>query len=275
MPVAHCSAQVGRRLHTTTSLGTLHVFRSFASRRRLSRRRASRASRGGRSRHRAELEHVSRDGLAIGAPPGEARLIGAYDHRYDDNYAGVAGVGTHSSCWLSDLGELPLSQHRAYRWFPVATLLEAADIHPTSKPILPRVASEQSARLRADSHRRASGGNASCMTSSGEFLSDTKPCPSHLSPGRSLAGCRRSPQQRGMPVRKLRRLPWRLPKQNGGLDGPAPVERERDEPIERPALMQPVAYIAGRYVYSHTPSRDHSSGPRSAVFVRHRGSRAA
>jgi len=99
---------------------------------------------GGRIRKnetiRAALERVSRDELAIGAPPGDARLIGAYDHRYDDNYAGVAGVGTHYVVLAFrltlpdlDLGELPLSQHRAYRWFPVATLLEAADVHPHVK----------------------------------------------------------------------------------------------------------------------------------------------
>jgi len=50
-------------------------------------------------------------------------------------------------------------------------------------------------------------------------------------------------------VRKLRRLPWRLPKQNAGADSAAPPPR-RDNPVERPEPSQPVAYIAGRYVYS-------------------------
>jgi hypothetical protein len=78
-------------------------------------------------------------------------------------------------------------------------------------------------------------------------------------------------QQRGVQVRKLRRLPWRLPKQNAPTEN-APVER--DEPVERPALTQPVAYIAGRYVYSHADER-HTDGPRRGLFARHRGTRAA
>lgn len=72
-------------------------------------------------------------------------------------------------------------------------------------------------------------------------------------------------------MRKLRRLPWRLPKQNAGSDhAPAPRREsraERDEREEREARAeptQPVAYIGGRYVYG---------GPGGAPRTRTRGPR--
>ncbi len=79
------------------------------------------------------------------------------------------------------------------------------------------------------------------------------------------------------PVRKLRRLPWRLPKQTPA-PSPAvsarPHRVERDEVIERerPVLTQPVAYTGGRYVYGSAPSVEQSSDARRG---RHRGGRAA
>lgn len=61
-------------------------------------------------------------------------------------------------------------------------------------------------------------------------------------------------------MRKLRRLPWRLPKpQNAAPSAPAPVQARAPEPVERRApeprnteVQQPVAYTAGRYVYGYT-----------------------
>lgn len=78
-------------------------------------------------------------------------------------------------------------------------------------------------------------------------------------------------------VRKLRRLPWRLPKQNATADN-APreradaLEREREREREREEPGQPVAYIGGRYVYGQAPGAH--GGPRRG-FMRHRTTRAA
>lgn len=69
-------------------------------------------------------------------------------------------------------------------------------------------------------------------------------------------------------MRKLRRLPWRLPKQHAPTDH-APVEREEPIKREQPEITQPVAYIAGRYVYSHADDR-HAAGPRRSMLARHR-----
>jgi hypothetical protein len=76
-------------------------------------------------------------------------------------------------------------------------------------------------------------------------------------------------------VRKLRRLPWRLPKQNATPDSAArerveTLEREREREREREEPGQPVAYIGGRYVYGQP-----HGGPRRGLGVRHRTTRAA
>lgn len=65
-------------------------------------------------------------------------------------------------------------------------------------------------------------------------------------------------------MRKLRRLPWRIPKQNHSQQ-PAPeapnrcpreveereARREREQELRK---AQPVAFAGGRYVYGYTPS---------------------
>jgi hypothetical protein len=66
-------------------------------------------------------------------------------------------------------------------------------------------------------------------------------------------------------MRKLRRLPWRIPKphtaqqQHTPAAAPAPepaqIEAERRAEAQRELLhAQPVAFAGGRYVYGYTPS---------------------
>lgn len=60
-------------------------------------------------------------------------------------------------------------------------------------------------------------------------------------------------------MRKLRRLPWRLPKSNkpDAKQSTTPIAppREPEYIAPREALStQPVAFTAGRYVYGDTPS---------------------
>ena len=65
-------------------------------------------------------------------------------------------------------------------------------------------------------------------------------------------------------MRKLRRLPWRIPKQHHSQQPSSPVpekcpreaeerevRRERENELRN---SQPVAFSAGRYVYGATPS---------------------
>jgi len=68
-------------------------------------------------------------------------------------------------------------------------------------------------------------------------------------------------------MRKLRRLPWRIPKNNHDrpsapaadaaprVDTQAEIEREAQREAYRESLnAQPVAFAGGRYVYGETPS---------------------
>jgi hypothetical protein len=82
-------------------------------------------------------------------------------------------------------------------------------------------------------------------------------------------------------MRKLRRLPWRIPKTHHGQQ-PAVAsakaqphvdhEAERAREREREREMQPVAFAGGRYVYGTcaAPSRETSRGTEIRRKARHR-----
>jgi colanic acid biosynthesis protein WcaH len=60
---------------------------------------------------------------------------GAWDHFYDDNFAGAAGIGTHYVvlAFRLDLGgrelQLPDAQHSRYRWQAPASAVADASVH--------------------------------------------------------------------------------------------------------------------------------------------------
>ena len=68
-----------------------------------------------------------------------ARPLGAWEHLYDDNFAGDPGFGTHYVVLAWELrADLPITrlpgeQHRDYRWVSVAELAADASIHPNSR----------------------------------------------------------------------------------------------------------------------------------------------
>ena len=82
----------------------------------------------------------------------------------------------------------------------------------------------------------------------------------------------RTARERKENMRKLRRLPWRIPKSNHSQPAAAAEPCPRDEPT-RPTQRelsntQPVAFAGGRYVYGDTPSVSCSTEIRRKV--RHR-----
>jgi len=59
-------------------------------------------------------------GVAVGIE--HARLLGAFTHRYQTNFAGVEGIGTHYVVLAYvvmapiDINNMPKAQHSEYRW---------------------------------------------------------------------------------------------------------------------------------------------------------------
>lgn len=69
----------------------------------------------------------------------EAAFHGAYEHLYDDNFAGAANVTTHYVVLgyrlqpFEKILDLPVAQHAEYRWVSIADLLADSDVHENTK----------------------------------------------------------------------------------------------------------------------------------------------
>jgi len=75
----------------------------------------------------------------LGITPGHGRLLGVFDHLYDDNFYGVAGIGTHYVVCAYQL-QVPAEtrfmqddQHAQLTWWEVDALLADAAVHPNTK----------------------------------------------------------------------------------------------------------------------------------------------
>jgi len=69
----------------------------------------------------------------------DARLIGVFEHFYDENRSGKDGYGTHYVVlgyefkWMSAAAPKPDDQHSELRWWPVAELLSSNRVHENAK----------------------------------------------------------------------------------------------------------------------------------------------
>lgn len=83
------------------------------------------------------LQRIARTELGIGAGPG--RLLGVFDHIYDDNYFGEPGIGTHYVVCAYEFevdGGVALrqdEQHERLRWWNVDELLDSRAVHENAK----------------------------------------------------------------------------------------------------------------------------------------------
>ncbi|WP_119154016.1 GDP-mannose mannosyl hydrolase [Caldimonas tepidiphila] len=72
-------------------------------------------------------------GLAGGGPAPE--FLGVFEHLYEDNFAGVDGIGTHYVVLAYQLrldtgaGLAADAQHSELRWFPIGELLASPQVH--------------------------------------------------------------------------------------------------------------------------------------------------
>ena len=83
------------------------------------------------------FRRIAQAELGLALAPG--RLLGVFDHLYEDNYFGIPDLRTHyvvlaceaeigAGCALR-----PDEQHTELRWWPVEQLLASADVHDNSK----------------------------------------------------------------------------------------------------------------------------------------------
>jgi colanic acid biosynthesis protein WcaH len=87
------------------------------------------------------LRRVAAEELHLDAGSFSAQPAGVFEHFYEDNFAGVAGTGTHYVVLAYRVTlpathtehVLPRAQHRAYRWLTVPDLMTAPDVHPYSR----------------------------------------------------------------------------------------------------------------------------------------------
>jgi colanic acid biosynthesis protein WcaH len=85
------------------------------------------------------ITRISRSELGIVMRWKEARLLGAFEHLYNDNFLGIDGVDTHYVvlAYEFDLEDcLPVTlddQHSEMRWWKVEGLLRSPEVHPNTK----------------------------------------------------------------------------------------------------------------------------------------------
>ncbi|MFC4521571.1 GDP-mannose mannosyl hydrolase [Cupriavidus pinatubonensis] len=88
---------------------------------------------------RDELGDTMGGPACISARRADAVLLGVYEHFYDDNFAGAAGIGTHYVVfgYRMTAGSVTLprqeAQHSAYRWMLPAELLADDTVHANTK----------------------------------------------------------------------------------------------------------------------------------------------
>jgi colanic acid biosynthesis protein WcaH len=83
------------------------------------------------------LQRISRSELGIDAPKG--KLIGVFDHIYDDNFYAEPGIGTHYVVCAYSI-RIPSStqfiqddQHAELKWWKLDELLQNEEVHANSK----------------------------------------------------------------------------------------------------------------------------------------------
>jgi len=78
----------------------------------------------------------------LNAEPAEAKLLGVYDHIYEDNFLSKPGVGTHYvvlafTCQLKPGRPIrPDSQHSDLKWWTPSELLASPEVHENTKRYL-------------------------------------------------------------------------------------------------------------------------------------------
>ena len=99
---------------------------------------------GGRIRKNERVSEafarIFRAELSVDFPFARSRLLGAYDHMYENNFLGEAGINTHYvvlgfECRLdpAKVAIRPDAQHESLEWWEVPALLASPGVHENTK----------------------------------------------------------------------------------------------------------------------------------------------
>jgi colanic acid biosynthesis protein WcaH len=98
---------------------------------------------GGRIRKNERIQdafaRIFKAELGISSPFTQARLLGAYDHIYDDNFLAEPNINTHYvvlafTCTLESSRAIkPDLQHESLDWWDIPSLLASSAIHENTK----------------------------------------------------------------------------------------------------------------------------------------------
>jgi len=99
---------------------------------------------GGRIRKDESIEdaflRITKTELGKSYSIGQARLLGAFTHKYPTNFADIPGISTHYVVLAYELQididpeQLPMDQHSEYRW--VGKNSDLTKVHPNTKAYL-------------------------------------------------------------------------------------------------------------------------------------------
>lgn len=87
------------------------------------------------------FERISHDELGVSLERKNSKLLGLFDHFYDDSIFGSAVSthyvnATHALHQHIELSRLPKSQHQTYAWMSMDEMRERDDVHQYSKVFL-------------------------------------------------------------------------------------------------------------------------------------------
>ena len=86
----------------------------------------------------AAFARITHDELGVAARRADARLLGVFEHFYDENMGDQPGFGTHyvvlgHALPQGMMVEPPPEQHSEYRWLSVEGLLDDPSVHQYTK----------------------------------------------------------------------------------------------------------------------------------------------
>jgi colanic acid biosynthesis protein WcaH len=88
------------------------------------------------------FSRISVKELGVHSSLANARLLGAFTHQYDTNFAGIPEIGTHYVVLAYELelelaldfDQIPQLEHSNYRWWTSSEATSSEDVHPNNLP---------------------------------------------------------------------------------------------------------------------------------------------